>query len=513
MKKSRLIPACMAAVAAAGCLCSCSDRYASGIPHEVTMSDSVLMDKIKGGWAGQTIGVAYGGPTEFRYKEEMIPDTVEIPWSDPDYVKNWMDEFPGLFDDIYMDLTFVEVIERNGPDVPVDSFAQAFANAEYMLWEANQTARYNILSGMRAPQSGHWLNNPHANDIDFQIEADFAGLMSPGMPNTAATICDSIGHIMNYGDGWYGGVYMAAMYSLAFVCDNVETVVTEALRCIPEGTRYHDVISDVIDAYHQDPEDWKAAWLMCAGRWHDEPACPTGVMLPYNIDAALNSAYVVIGLLYGGGDFGRTLEISTRCGQDSDCNPASAGGILGTMLGYSNIPRKWIAPLRSAEDIKFAYTSSSLTDAYRMSYGHAVEMIDRGGGTVSGGKVIIKCQDPVAVRYEQAFDGMHALSRKWEGHNLNEGPYVSVTAGDAVIFTGAVEGNTDNDNPYVAEVEVDIDGTVAETVKMPAATRYRKNDIYWNYALDGRRHDISLRLLNPVPDNKVVIYSKVDLTR
>lgn len=63
--------------------------------------------------------------------------------------------------------------------------------------------------------------------------------------------------------------------------------------------------------------------------------------VPFNIDAVINSAYILIGLLYGEGDFYKTLDISTRCGQDSDCNPASAGGILGTILGYSRIPDYW----------------------------------------------------------------------------------------------------------------------------------------------------------------------------
>ena len=35
-------------------------------PGTVTLKKDVLMDKIKGGWAGQTIGCTYGGPTEFR---------------------------------------------------------------------------------------------------------------------------------------------------------------------------------------------------------------------------------------------------------------------------------------------------------------------------------------------------------------------------------------------------------------------------------------------------------------
>ena len=80
------------------------------------------------------------------------------------------------------------------------------------------------------PESGHWLNNPHADDIDFEIEADFAGIMAPGMPNTAAEISDKIGHIMNYGDGWYGGVYVATLYTLAFVYDDIHFIVEEALK-------------------------------------------------------------------------------------------------------------------------------------------------------------------------------------------------------------------------------------------------------------------------------------------
>ena len=39
--------------------------------------------------------------------------------------------------------------------------------------------------------------------------------------------------------------------------------------------------------------------------------------VPFNIDATINSAYIVIGLLYGQGDFAKTMDIATRCGQDS----------------------------------------------------------------------------------------------------------------------------------------------------------------------------------------------------
>src|SRR5678810_949021 len=144
----------------------------------VTISKEIIRDKIRGGWAGQTIGVTFGGPYEFRFNGTFIGDYQPLLWYDG-YLKKTMVENPGLYDDLYMDLTFVDVFEKEGLNAPVGSFAKAYANAGYRLWHANQAGRYNILHGIAPPQSGHWLNNPHADDIDFQIEADFSGLMSP----------------------------------------------------------------------------------------------------------------------------------------------------------------------------------------------------------------------------------------------------------------------------------------------------------------------------------------------
>ena len=126
----------------------------------------------------------------------MIPDEVILPWYD-EYILEIFTDSPGAYDDIYMDLTFVQVLEDYGLDAPASEFAYAFATADYKLWFANQVSRYNILNGIEPPQSGHWLNNPAADDIDFQIEADFAGIMTPGMINSATHISDRVGHIMN----------------------------------------------------------------------------------------------------------------------------------------------------------------------------------------------------------------------------------------------------------------------------------------------------------------------------
>lgn len=479
----------------------------TGCAHSgtVTLEKEVLMDKIKGGWAGQTIGCTYGGPTEFRYKGQMIEDSIRIEWPDGQ-IKHFYEHGAGLYDDIYMDLTFVEVFDRIGLDAPVDSMAMAFATADYTLWHANQAARFNILRGIMPPESGHWLNNPHADDIDYQIEADFVGLMCPGMPNAASEISDKIGHIMNYGDGWYGGVYVGAMYALAFVSTDVEYIVNEALKTIPEWSRFHQCISDIIAWHKTWPDDWKKTWQACEEKWSHEIGCPDGVMRPYDIDASINSAYIVIGLLYGAGDFSRTLEISTRCGQDSDCNPASAGGILGTMLGYSNIPGYWMKNLYEVEDMDFAYTTSSLNKTYRMSFDHALQMIARNGGSVSENSVTIKTQQPVPVRFEQSFEGLVPTERLPVNTHLTDTHEVQFS-GIGIALQGRVKSS---DTDYVAEIAFAIDGEQAGVMQLPASFVLRSSDLlYWNYQLTPGDHTLMCRWLNPSKNAQIQVMDAV----
>src|SRR5215813_5472658 len=67
----------------------------------VAIPEAVLRDKIKGGWAGQTIGVTFGGPYEFRYDGTFIQDYQPLEWN-KDNIKNNMLNNAGLYDDIYM---------------------------------------------------------------------------------------------------------------------------------------------------------------------------------------------------------------------------------------------------------------------------------------------------------------------------------------------------------------------------------------------------------------------------
>jgi len=476
----------------------------------ITLSLDKLGDKIKGGWAGQTIGVTFGGPYEFRFQGTFIGDYQPLKWYDG-YLKNTMINNPGLYDDLYMDLTFVDVFEKYGLEAPVDSFANAYANAGYMLWHANQAGRYNILHGIKAPASGQWKNNPHADCIDYQIESDFAGLMSPGMPNTASAISDKIGHIMNYGDGWYGGVFVGAMYSLSFISSDLNYIISNALKTIPAKSKFHQCITDVIAWHKKYPADWKQTWLEVQKKWADDIGCPEGVFAPFNIDANVNAAYVVIGLLYGDRDFTKTLEITTRCGQDADCNPSTAGGILGTVLGYKNIPAYWKMGLAEAEDIDFKYTTMSLNKVYETGLKHALKNIERYGGKISGNSIVIKVQTPQTVAFEQSFTGIYPVLNipvKWS-EAKDEISFDFEGTGFVVKGETAKWGSTSS---FVYNTELYIDGSLVERPQLPASYTTRRYEICWKYDLPKGKHTVRLKILNSEPESEfrvgeAIIYS------
>jgi hypothetical protein len=483
----------------------------------ITLTKNQLKDKIKGGWAGQTIGVTFGAPYEFQYNGTFIQDYQPLKWEDS-YLKKNMTEYPGLYDDLYMDLTFVDVFEKHGLNAPVDSFANAFANAGYMLWHANQAARYNILNGIKAPQSGYWKYNPHSEDIDYQIESDYAGLMSPGMPNTASAISDKIGHIMNYGDGWYGGVYVGAMYSLSFLTNDINYIVTEALKTIPQQSDFYKCINDVINWHKKNPNDWKYNWFEIQKKWSSDIACPDGIFKPFDIDAKINAAYVVLGLLYGNGDFSKTIEIATRAGNDADCNPSSAGGILGAVLGYEKIPAYWKKGLKDVEDINFKYTTISLNKVYDIGFKHALQNIEANHGKINGEKVTIQLQSPNAVKYERGFPHIYpveVISGDSKLNNANE--YSFEFDGTGFVLSGEALKKIGVNEEYTFIADLYIDGTKAETAKLPTNQTTRRYELFWKYELPKAKHKVTVKLQNPndnyqINYNQYIIFSDKPVT-
>ncbi len=305
------------------------------------------------GWLGQMVGVSLGAPTEFRFRGQVIP-AAQVPVMQPAIANRAFGQ-----DDLYVEMTFLHTLETYGLDVSPAQAGLDFAASEYALWHANSAGRLNLRAGIAPPDSGHPFYNPHSDDIDYQIESDFAGLISPGLPNQAIALGETFGRLMNYGDGLYGGQFVSCMYAEAFFESSPEKLVQAGLACIPANSQYAQAIHDTLAWWRESPQDWQATWQKIEAKYRLNPdfrrsSCSDPFFdEAFDIDAKINGAYVVMGLLYGGGDPLKSMIISMRGGQDSDCNPATASGVLFTSLGWDGLPTEFTGGLNRKRNWDF----------------------------------------------------------------------------------------------------------------------------------------------------------------
>jgi hypothetical protein len=426
-----LVPAVLALTSILASSCDGGESPEGASFREITLEQ--YEDKVAGGWLGQAIGVLLGEPTEFKWMGKIIPFDVEDWYRLKPMPREFIDNAPGWEkmaeqiaylqpyyndkqnferyipdkmsdqDDLYVEFMFLHSIYQRGPDVTATELAEDWLRylSPNRVWGANKEAHTNFSEGIWPPDSGHPDNTPYPNAIDFQIESDLFGLINPGMPRTSNAWADKVGHMMNYGDGVYAGMAVAAMYGEAFFESDPRKLAEHSLKVIPADSNYAKMVRDVLRLHKEEP-DWQAAWQVLESKWgrkkNGEPVM--------KLDVRINGAYVYLGLLYGDGDFWKSMNIAMRAGLDSDCNPSTVGGILGTVLGMEAIPDKW-AILRD-----LPIENNSISDVYPQSIAWddilaaTVDVgkrnIERNGGHIEDGILFIPRQTPSAPPLEQA---------------------------------------------------------------------------------------------------------------
>lgn len=358
-----------------------------------------VRDRIAGGWVGALIGGAWGIPTEFRYRGRTIPSNQVPAWS---LRRANRYSFAGESDETYVEIPFLNATLAAGPAVGFPKWGAAFASTEFPLFFANLRARDLLRAGVPAPLSGDPAHNRFADDIDFQIESDWTGLAAPGQPGAAVNLAWRAGHVTNYGDGVYGGVMIAAMHAAAFRTRGIEAIVEAGREAVPKGSSYRAMIEDVLGWHAAHPRDWKATWRRLERRWnaHSPGAKYTATHSEFNVDAKLNGGYVLLGLLYGRGDLARTIRISMRAGQDSDCNPSNAASILGTWLGRSGIPLRYRHGI--AYGRRFPFTAYTLRRAIAANLAVARALTAARGGLVDSSRWTVPASPVLPPPLEQS---------------------------------------------------------------------------------------------------------------
>jgi hypothetical protein len=367
------------------------------------LSVAEYRDRMAAGWIGQMVGVGWGAPTEFDFKGEIIPEGKVPKWT-PGMVNQFNQ------DDIYVEMTFVRTMELHGLDCSIRQAGIDFANSGYRLWHANLAGRNNLRNGIAPPDSGHPRFNSHADDIDYQIEADFSGLIAPGMPNVVIEMGEKFGRLMNYGDGVYGGQFVGGMYAEAFFEDDPLKIVEAGLACVPAESQFAECIRDTVRWWQENPDDWQKTWRLIEEKYQQNPdyrkfSC-SGSDGQFNIDAKINAAYIIVGLLYGDRQMEDTIVISMRCGQDSDCNPSNAAGVLGTTMGKSKMAARFVSDL-NPEGV-FSHTAYSFPALVKVCEQLARQAVVKYGGSIEktdeGDVFVIPVRRPTPSRLQQCWN-------------------------------------------------------------------------------------------------------------
>jgi len=311
--------------------CGCASVACAGAERMITAVD--LFDRMRGMWLGQLIGNAAGRETEGLYSgvepnpAESVPWRIKLVWDADDDTD---------IEYVALHMLFASGFDCNWGEIAGEWLDHIAAKGIYV---ANKQAWSLMLDGHLPPETGSRTLNEHWYSIDAQISTEVLGAISPGLPQAAIELAGRFGRISNEGFAVHAAQVYAAMYAEAFFEPNVVALVRKGLEAIPVTSRTSRVILDVLDWYLQDAADGTLDWRAARRRLYDNYEGAASHGRYYNwAESTINLGATVLALLYGQGDFKRTVQIAVLEGWDCDCNAATAGGLLGIIHGFSGLP-------------------------------------------------------------------------------------------------------------------------------------------------------------------------------
>lgn len=304
------------------------EQYAKSVKfpdaRRLQLDSAEFSDRIAAGWRGRLIGGAFGTALEGYTTAQLYKKFGEL----TGYVRQ-----PNTYnDDITYEIAFLRACQVHSGIVTSDLIADQWLKLVPSGWSAEQIALENLRRGIYPPQSGTF-RNAFQEWIGAQMRGAICGQVAPGNAKLAAYLAFQDAQISHHGNGVLGEVFNAVLTSLAYIHDDIVSVLDGAISCIPEDSEYYQVLAFARNQCERHA-NWQQAWDVCERKYHR-----------YNwIHSYPNAAAEVVALMYGKGDFDMTMRILGACGQDVDCNAAQIGVVLGTFGGTDSIGGQWWEP-------------------------------------------------------------------------------------------------------------------------------------------------------------------------
>jgi ADP-ribosylglycohydrolase len=232
----------------------------------------------------------------------------------------------------------MKLISKYGKDFTPKDVIECWIERQYKnsYCTAERLAYINYIQGYLPPASAVY-KNPYREWIGAQIRGDYFGYINPGNPELAAEMAFRDACISHVKNGIYGEMFVAAMIAIAAVNDNIKDIILGGLAEIPATSRLYEAIMRLVERYDAGVTK-EEAFADIHAEWNDEDAhdwCHT----------ISNALIVVASLLYGEGDYSKSICMSVETGFDTDCNGATVGSVLGMRGGESAIDEYWKKPL------------------------------------------------------------------------------------------------------------------------------------------------------------------------
>lgn len=316
--------------------------------------------KIKGAWFGRICGCMLGKPIEGIRTDELIPflkETDNYPmhryiykselsneilskYKFPFASRMYADETDGMpvDDDTNYTVLAQLIIEKYGKDFTPYDVSRAWLDYQpkSAYCTAERVAFCNFVKGYVPPESAIY-KNPFREWIGAQIRADYFGYINPGNPELAAEMAWRDASISHTKNGIYGEMFVASMLAVAAETDNFEDIIKGGLAQIPYTSRLYEAVTEVLNGFKNGVSQKET--FNNIHKKYDEYTehgwCHT----------ISNAMIVTAALLYGNGDYGKSICMAVETGFDTDCNGATVGSIIGMARGIDNIPETWTKPI------------------------------------------------------------------------------------------------------------------------------------------------------------------------
>jgi len=296
------------------------------------------LDQVLGGWIGKSVGGTVGARFEgHKGWIEISPDEM------------FPEKLPPN-DDLDLQVLWLKVLEEKGAALTSDDLAQAWLDGCWYYFNEYGIFRRNWRLGIHAPTSGRYTNQFWETGMGCPIRAEIWGYVFPGAPDLAVKYATYDGTLDHTEQSVGGEQLFAAMASMAFFVPDVHRLTSMFIHYLPEGTPIKRLTLEAFKCYEQGVSLRDARDRLMAVEGNPE-AC----------DSRINVPFAFLGLLYGEGDLQETLLASLRCGYDTDCTLATAGALLGQILGASQIPESLKGPIGDELVMGIQYNRPEMT--------------------------------------------------------------------------------------------------------------------------------------------------------